>query len=300
MNLSHLRYFKKLAEVEHFTRAAEELYIAQPTLSIAINRLEEELGAPLFERSHGKVQLTECGRQFYQFVSTGLANIDRGVQIVHEYADDMNSVINLGSLYAIQGKDWSQALYQFRQTCGLNPKINVKQGYSVDLIRDLARGDLDVVFASRTADTDTNQFNLLQCWSQQLVVCVNIVHPLAKLAKVRLDQLVDYRVLTYQPESPCYAAVMALVKGKGLTVDANYDDEITMSSLLESDPHNVGLFCYSYMVRAYDDLVFLPVVDVPLDFHKVYLISRREPHPRVLAEFIDFMSSHRFPSVVVQ
>lgn len=300
MNLSHLRYFKKLAEVEHYTRAAEELYIAQPTLSIAIARLEEELGVPLFERSHGRVHLTECGRQFYQFVSTGLANIDRGVQIVHEHANDMNSVINLGSLYAVQGKDWSRALYQFRESCGMDPKIKVKQGYSIDLIRDLAQGNLDAVFASRTVDADLGDFDLLECWSQQLVVCVNIAHPLAKLHKVRLDQLVGYRVLTYQPESACYDAIMALVSGKGLTVDANYDDEITMSSLLESDPHNVALFCYSYMVRAYDDLVFLPVEGIPLDFHKVFLITRRESHSRVLSEFIDFMASHRFPSVVVQ
>lgn len=300
MNLSHLRYFKKLAEVQHFTKAAEELYIAQPTLSIAMNRLEEELGAPLFIRSHGKVQLTECGRQFYTFVSTGLANIDRGVEIVHEYADQMNSVINLGSLYAIQGKDWSQALYRFRQTSRMNPQINVKQGYSVDLLADLQRGAIDVAFASMPTDMRTDGFDLMECWSQQLVVCVNASHPLAARTSLSFDDLMPYRVLTYQPESPCYKEVMALLRGRGLNVEANYDDEVTMSSLLASNPHDVGLFCYLYMVRAYDDLVFLPVKGVPAAFHKVYLVSRREPHPRVLDEFINFMAQHRLPPVVVQ
>lgn len=300
MNLSHLSYFKKLAEVQHFTKAAEELYIAQPTLSIAMNRLEEELGAPLFVRSHGKVQLTECGRQFYTFISTALTNIDRGVEIVHEYANEMNSVINLGSLYAIQGKDWSQALYRFRQMSRMNPQINVKQGYSVDLLADLQRGALDVVFASMPTDMHMDGFDLMECWSQQLVVCVNTNHPLADRKRVGFDDLMPYRVLTYQPESPCYREVMALLQGKGLSVEANFDDEITISSLLVSNPHDVGLFCYSYMVRAYDNLVFLPVEDVPAAFHKVYLVSRREPHSRVLSDFIEFMAQHRLPPVVVQ
>lgn len=300
MNLSHLSYFKKLAEVQHFTKAAEELYIAQPTLSIAMNRLEEELGAPLFVRSHGKVQLTECGRQFYTFISTALTNIDRGVEIVHEYANEMNSVINLGSLYAIQGKDWSQALYRFRQMSRMNPQINVKQGYSVDLLADLQRGALDVVFASMPMDMHMDGFDLMECWSQQLVVCVNANHPLADRKRVGFDDLMPYRVLTYQPESPCYREVMALLQGKGLSVEANFDDEITISSLLASNPHDVGLFCYSYMVRAYDNLVFLPVEDVPAAFHKVYLVSRREPHSRVLSDFIEFMAQHRLPPVVVQ
>ena len=51
MNLSQLNYFKKLAEVLHYTRAAQELFITQPTLSGAISSLEKELGAPLFERN---------------------------------------------------------------------------------------------------------------------------------------------------------------------------------------------------------------------------------------------------------
>lgn len=62
MNLSQLNYFKKLAEVLHYTRAAQELFITQPTLSGAISSLEKELGAPLFERSGRSVLLTPTAR----------------------------------------------------------------------------------------------------------------------------------------------------------------------------------------------------------------------------------------------
>ena len=79
MNLSQLNYFKKLAEVLHYTRAAQELFITQPTLSGAISSLEKELGAPLFERNGRSVLLTPHGEVFYEHVCLALRAIDDGV-----------------------------------------------------------------------------------------------------------------------------------------------------------------------------------------------------------------------------
>ena len=79
MNLSQLNYFKKLAEVLHYTRAAQELFITQPTLSGAISSLEKELGAPLFERNGRSVLLTPYGEVFYEHVCLALRAIDDGV-----------------------------------------------------------------------------------------------------------------------------------------------------------------------------------------------------------------------------
>lgn len=82
MNLSQLNYFKKLAEVLHYTRAAQELFITQPTLSGAISSLEKELGAPLFERNGRSVLLTPYGEVFYEHVCLALRAIDDGVAAV--------------------------------------------------------------------------------------------------------------------------------------------------------------------------------------------------------------------------
>lgn len=64
MNLSHLRYFVELAHTRHYTRAAEHLFITQPSLSHAIGQLESELGVPLFERSGRNTTLTRLGEEF--------------------------------------------------------------------------------------------------------------------------------------------------------------------------------------------------------------------------------------------
>ena len=64
MNLSHLRYFVELAHTRHYTRAAEHLFITQPSLSHAISQLEGELGVPLFEKNGRSISLTQYGKQF--------------------------------------------------------------------------------------------------------------------------------------------------------------------------------------------------------------------------------------------
>ncbi|MEF9877662.1 MAG: LysR family transcriptional regulator, partial [Gordonibacter sp.] len=72
MNLSQLYYFKKLAELQHYTRAAKELFITQPTLSDAMSSLEKELGVPLFRRDGRNVKLTPCGAEFNEYVRSSL------------------------------------------------------------------------------------------------------------------------------------------------------------------------------------------------------------------------------------
>ena len=64
MNLNQLHYFSKLAEVEHYTKAAEELGISQPTLSHAVGALETELGTKLFEKQGRNITLTKYGKIF--------------------------------------------------------------------------------------------------------------------------------------------------------------------------------------------------------------------------------------------
>ena len=84
MNLSHLRYFVKLAELQHYAQAARDLYITQPSLTHAIKALEAELGVPLFQRQGRGVRLTRFGSEFNECVMRGLQEIDRGVELARE------------------------------------------------------------------------------------------------------------------------------------------------------------------------------------------------------------------------
>ena len=78
MNLNHLHYFRVLAKTEHYTQAANQLDITQPSLSHAIAALEKDLGCYLFEKQGRNIKLTKYGRIFYEYIDKGLQEVDLG------------------------------------------------------------------------------------------------------------------------------------------------------------------------------------------------------------------------------
>src|SRR4051794_34889944 len=87
MELNSLAHFLVVARLEHLSRAAEELHVAQPSLSRTIARLEGELGVPLFDRS-GRLRLNDAGRLFRDHVERALGELEAGRRAVTEAAGD--------------------------------------------------------------------------------------------------------------------------------------------------------------------------------------------------------------------
>ncbi|GAK40550.1 LysR family transcriptional regulator [Paenibacillus urinalis] len=86
MELLQLHYFRTVAQLEHMTKAAEQLRIAQPALSKTIARLEEDLGVPLFRRNGRQIRLNEYGRSFLQRVELVLSTLEEGRRELEDMA----------------------------------------------------------------------------------------------------------------------------------------------------------------------------------------------------------------------
>lgn len=297
MRLDYLRYFNHLAKVLNFTKAAEDLFVAQPTLSVAIKRMEQELGVKLFKRGKGssRIELTESGAAYYEYVSLALNNLDTGLRVAREIQGEANSLVRVGTVYSIQGINWSQAIQAFLSKKSNPPKISIEQSYSPELIARLRKGELDVVFAARMDDLD--DLNYIYVWSQPLVLGVHRNHPLAKREKITLDDLKKYEILTYPKESPVQRIDIELPVDE-MNLLREYDDEITMSSIISSDENKLALFCHSFLVNAFSDVVCRRIEGLSEDFHKVYLVSRKETHPKVVDDYISFMSAYSFPNIL--
>ena len=297
MRLDYLRYFNHLAKVLNFTKAAEDLFVAQPTLSVAIKRMEQELGVKLFKRGKGssRIELTESGAAYYEYVSLALNNLDTGLRVAREIQGEANSLLRVGTVYSMQGINWSQAMQAFLSKKSNPPKISIEQSYSPELIARLRKGELDVVFAARMDDLD--DLNYIYVWSQPLVLGVHKNHPLAKREKITLDDLKKYEILTYPKESPVQRIDIELPVDE-MNLLREYDDEITMSTIISSDENKLALFCHSFLVNAFSDVVCRRVEGLSEDFHKVYLVSRKETHPKVVDDYISFMSAYSFPNIL--
>lgn len=302
MKLAHLRYFKHLASVMSYTKAAKDLFIAQPTLSAAIIRMEQELGFSLFNRSEGvasRIELTTQGKIYLEYVTRTLETYDEGIRLAEQSVAISENTIRLGTLYSMKGQFWSQAMSEFVAQYEKRPLLHMEQAYSGELARQLKEGKIDVAFAAQTKYA--SDLNMTLVWEQPLVVCVNKVHALAQKESVTLDDLKHYRLMTYGKDSSVSRGLDELFAGKEDEFDLirNFDDEITLSSFVSVNPENVSLLVYSFLVNSFDDVVCLPIEGVPEDFHKVYLMSRKEPHSQLVSDFISFMSSHPFPKLSI-
>lgn len=143
MQLHQLRYFVAVAEVRHFTQAADLVGITQPSLSKQIHALETDLGAPLFERVRGNITLTAAGEVLLPLAKRILADVDTATREVQELVGLRRGRVRLGATPSLATSLAPPVLRRFRDA---HPTVDlrVEEGGSQDLVRDLLRGDLDL------------------------------------------------------------------------------------------------------------------------------------------------------------
>ena len=101
MNLQWLYYFDTIAELEHYTKAAEKLHVSQSNLSHAIKELELEVGAELFERKGRNIKLSKYGEIFHPYVKQTLNSLETGVSTLKEYIDPNIGTIVLAGFQSL-------------------------------------------------------------------------------------------------------------------------------------------------------------------------------------------------------
>lgn len=301
MNLSHLYYFRTLADVQHYTRAAEKLFITQPTLSNAVSQLEKELGIPLFEKDGRNVKLTKQGREFNSYISQALDLIDKAVDVAHEQAGEPSGKFDLGVVYTIQADYLPRLLRGFRAKYGQNVKINTYQGLTESLVDDLAAGRYDVVFGSLVRERE--DLGYIPVVSQRLVALVHDYSPFATRDKVSFSELSHAKVYTYPTTTALGHEVDEMLRSHvpNVTVYGTAEDEITLGSMVDSDSSAVGIALETLGILPFSRLRVVPLEDVPEDFHMVYLIYRKNAfHPRAVENFIEFVGEFNGGKPMVQ
>ncbi|MGN9777391.1 LysR family transcriptional regulator [Micromonospora sp. H33] len=143
MQLHQLRYFVAVAELRHFTQAADQVGITQPSLSKQIHALEADLGAPLFERVRGKIGLTAAGEVLLPLAKRILADVDTATREVQELVGLRRGRVRLGATPSLATSLAPPVLRRFRDAYP-TVDLRVEEGGSQDLVRDLLRGDLDL------------------------------------------------------------------------------------------------------------------------------------------------------------
>lgn len=177
MTLLQLQYFETLARVLHYTRAAEELHIAQPSLSYSINELEKELGVKLFEKQNRKICLTEYGERFLPYIQKSMSLIDEGANMLKQMVGGAPMVVSLGYFHSISSSLIPAIVEEvYRQEENQPIRFHFTEDTSFDIFNLLKNGKLDLAFcAHRDAWADS-----ITVMKQPLFLTVPLGHPLAE------------------------------------------------------------------------------------------------------------------------
>jgi DNA-binding transcriptional LysR family regulator len=194
IELRHLRYFLVVSEELHFGRAAERLYIAQPPLSQAIRRLEEELGVVLFERTSRMVALTNAGQVFAAEARKVVASLDGAIEEART-AGGIGARLRIGSAPLVPIEPLRRLLVALeRHDPLLRPEVTDLLGY--EQVKRRQAGDLDLgIFPRATDFSRLGSEPLLH--GEPLAVFLRVDHPLSAKRTLGPAELAGETLVTF-------------------------------------------------------------------------------------------------------
>ncbi|MGW2517954.1 LysR family transcriptional regulator [Streptomyces sp. NPDC001617] len=169
MQFQQLQYFVAVAETRHFTRAADLVHVAQPSLSQQIKALERELGADLFLRARGNITLTDAGEALLPLARRILADADTARHEVQELVQLRSGRVRLGATPSLCTGLLPDVLRAFHDRYpGI--RLLIEEGGSHDLVRELARGALDLALVVLPLPTPAPALTTVELLREDLVV----------------------------------------------------------------------------------------------------------------------------------
>ncbi len=144
MTLTELKYIVAVSQEKHFGRAAQKCYVSQPTLSIAIKKLEEELGVSLFDRSSTEVRATDAGMRIITQAQRVLNEADLIKQLANQEQDELEGAFNLGLIFTVAPYLLPKLILSLRDTAP-NMPLMLEENHTAVLTEMLKKGDLDAI-----------------------------------------------------------------------------------------------------------------------------------------------------------
>ncbi|TAK86411.1 MAG: hydrogen peroxide-inducible genes activator [Betaproteobacteria bacterium] len=144
MTLTELRYIVAVARERHFGRAAEACFVSQPTLSVAVKKLEEELEVTLFERGPGEVSVTPAGQRIVEQAQRVLEEAARIKEVAAAGRDPLAGPLRLGAIYTI-GPYLLPKLIPILRRNAPAMQLHIQENFTHRLAEMLKRGEVDVI-----------------------------------------------------------------------------------------------------------------------------------------------------------
>jgi LysR family hydrogen peroxide-inducible transcriptional activator len=192
MNLRALQYFVKLAELKHFSKAADACFVSQPTLSTQIRKLEEELGVSLVERAPRKVMLTPIGEDIAHRARYVLRDLEQIRDAARRNRDPQTGTLKLGIFPTLAPYLLPHVIPGIRRSYP-ELKLQLAEEKTEDIIEQLDQGRLDAGLLA--LPVDEHGMEMAELFTEPFVAAMPAAHPLADKKVIEIADLAGQELL---------------------------------------------------------------------------------------------------------
>jgi LysR family transcriptional regulator, hydrogen peroxide-inducible genes activator len=192
MTLTELRYIVAVARERHFGRAAETCFVSQPTLSVAVKKLEDELGVTLFERGPGEVSVTPAGRRIIEQAQRVLEEASRIRELAAAGKDPLAGPLRLGAIYTIGPYLLPKLIPILRRTAPAM-QLLIQENFTHRLSEELRSGEVDVILVALPFEAPG--VTTRPVYDEPFMVAVPKGHPWENRKRVTSEELTSESLL---------------------------------------------------------------------------------------------------------
>ena len=284
MELRQLEYFQMASRLKNITRAAQRLRVSQPNITVAIKKLEAELGVQLFDRSQKQLTLTPEGKVFLKRIELALRNIEDAILEVNDYKQLQKGTIKIGIPPMMGAYLFPKVFSGFRH---LHPNLDVllyEEG-SVTIRDKLESDELD--FGIILVPDNAPNLNVLKMSRNQLMVCVSERSPLAENKSITPEDIAASDLIMMKEGSYLRQVVQSKLSALKISPHTVLESGqiVTIKGLVA---HQVGIaFLLDFICEDSHDITSIPFYE-PI-FVDIGLAWKKEKYVSKAAQaFIDF------------
>ncbi len=228
MTLTELRYIVAVAREKHFGRAAEKCFVSQPTLSVAIKKLEDELGVALFERAANEVRVTGVGSRVVEQAQRVLEEASAIKHIAGAGKDELATPLRFGAIYTVGPYVTPQLIPLLNKRAPDMPLL-IQENYTAKLGELLRNGDVDLILLSEPFNEPGIVTQAV--YDEPFRVVMPASHTWAKKTRIAAADLCDETLLLLSTGNCFRDQVMQACAGAKRAVNAGLQQSLEGSSL---------------------------------------------------------------------
>ena len=305
MNLRQLYYFRTIAELEHYTRAAEKLFVSQSNLSHAIQEMEEELNVKLFVRKGRNIKLTKYGELFLPYVQKCIEDLEAGISTLKDYINPDSGTVSMVGFPSLANFVTDIIVRYLSETNRVNVKFHFSQESFYDIQHHIVNGKADLAIGTKVDNPNVESTPL---GHHQLVLLVPRGHRLAQRDSVDLRELDGENFISFDDRSQLHHQCKEIFQKLGIhpSVVMETPQDVIVYGMVAAG-RGVAITPYPLGGTPYNVKVLPIVNDIPQ--RELYLMWNKNRYIPPAAEYFrDFVArngrvfdqflSHNGPSVV--